>query len=326
MQKRAREAEKLVFAGILAILLYVFLHESGHALVALAYGGRITEFSLLPWDAHVSVEGMPLSAIFDLGGPLLPVFAAIPMALMSRKGEHRSFLQMIKAMFVLMCMMSLLAGVILPLAFLMGFPELGDDVIKAMLQIGCSPLLITGISLGIMVLLGVLFVRRGLIDGFRERLGRRAYPVAAGLLILIVAATLWQTSAKDGTQMRGVFRISGGEAQGMPKEQVDIEIPEDGEYVLHIRWTPSREGVLTAVALNSEDRCVFACTGEKASVESFPQEMEAGTYQLSIYGLTTEADWLEYARLNGEAAEIDYAFASGEAFSVSGAYLIERQK
>ena len=64
-----------------AVILYPFLHESGHSLFAVALGGKVTEFNLLPLPNIVcNVSGLEARAIafIGLGGLLFPlIFTAL---------------------------------------------------------------------------------------------------------------------------------------------------------------------------------------------------------------------------------------------------------
>lgn len=59
-----------------AVILYPFLHESGHSLFAIALGGKITEFNLFPLPNIVcNIAGLESRtvAFIGLGGLLFPL-------------------------------------------------------------------------------------------------------------------------------------------------------------------------------------------------------------------------------------------------------------
>ena len=59
-----------------AVILYPFLHESGHSLFAIAFGGKITEFNLFPLPNIVcNIAGLESRtvAFIGLGGLLFPL-------------------------------------------------------------------------------------------------------------------------------------------------------------------------------------------------------------------------------------------------------------
>ena len=78
MASRKKRSLSLVLAilGMLVLFpLYIFFHESGHTLVALANGATITRFSIV--NAYMSYDGGQLTpaatALLNIAGMLLPV-------------------------------------------------------------------------------------------------------------------------------------------------------------------------------------------------------------------------------------------------------------
>ena len=64
-------------------LLYIFVHELGHTIVAIVCGAEITEFSIL--GAHMSYNGGTFSkamfSLFHAAGMLFPIILVVPIIL-----------------------------------------------------------------------------------------------------------------------------------------------------------------------------------------------------------------------------------------------------
>lgn len=81
LKKDGLKAVILTATGLLtAVLIYPFLHETGHSLAALSVGARVNEFTLLPLPSIVcemSDVGVVGRGVVGFGGMLLPVFTAM---------------------------------------------------------------------------------------------------------------------------------------------------------------------------------------------------------------------------------------------------------
>ena len=66
----------LIIVGLLvAVIIYPFLHESGHSLIALLVGARITDFNILPIpfvECEVSAVDITGQTLIGLGGIVFP--------------------------------------------------------------------------------------------------------------------------------------------------------------------------------------------------------------------------------------------------------------
>lgn len=62
MNKKLGLILKIIFAAFIELILYIFLHEGGHALVAVLCGAKITSFSIV--GAHTSWTGGSFTVFF----------------------------------------------------------------------------------------------------------------------------------------------------------------------------------------------------------------------------------------------------------------------
>lgn len=132
--------ERLKFIAILLLILlvtalsYTALHEGGHALAGLAFGGRITDFNVNFFNlgAHVGLDGkfsQTQSAVINVAGAALPFLAWALLMLVLPKKDNAN-LQWIKIISTMGFVNSLLAWVILPFLYLAGKAPPSDDVTK----------------------------------------------------------------------------------------------------------------------------------------------------------------------------------------------------
>lgn len=118
----------ILYIALAMILIYTFLHEGGHALLVLAFGGTLTGFEIAPWNAHISAFGnfTPLeNSLRAVAGMALPVMVwAAFMRLAPRKGSP--MLQLIK--FYSGCLLfTLVPWVIISILHPLGLAPAGDD-------------------------------------------------------------------------------------------------------------------------------------------------------------------------------------------------------
>lgn len=53
----------LLLSALASLLIYIILHETGHMIVMLSAGARITEFSILHAHVALTADGIPISPI-----------------------------------------------------------------------------------------------------------------------------------------------------------------------------------------------------------------------------------------------------------------------
>ncbi|MFP4468469.1 MAG: M50 family metallopeptidase [Bacteroidales bacterium] len=144
---RKARAIGIIAAGAVALVyVYTFLHEGGHALVAMLYGGSIEKF-VLGLDAHVRTSGAAFTpfgaALFHAAGAFLPLMILV-IALAMYKDDHKStHYHFFYGLFSLGIIGSMLAWVVIPLVALFSEPPAGDDVTKFLRTTGIQPLAVT---------------------------------------------------------------------------------------------------------------------------------------------------------------------------------------
>lgn len=145
----------LLFAPVW-FLLYTILHEGGHALVILAYGGTIDSFWVLGMNAHVSAHGEVYStfgeALMHIAGVLFPtVISAIALIFYNQKVKFDGY-HLCYFMVLVTPIFNMLVWVIFPIISLFTPPPQGEDVTKFLNVTGFPALLV---SLGALLIAGV---------------------------------------------------------------------------------------------------------------------------------------------------------------------------
>lgn len=140
----------IIPAALLALPIYIFLHEFGHMLVMLACGDKILSFSIL--SASVAGAGgtfTPVTqSLLDIAGMALPLLISLVYLLFCfRSGTNSVFFHFFSAFLILIPMFSLLAWVMVPVAFLFGYRTGADDVIHFLNHSSIHPILVMLLSL-----------------------------------------------------------------------------------------------------------------------------------------------------------------------------------
>jgi hypothetical protein len=150
----------LFFIFLLSLTFYTFIHEGGHALLGLLFGGKITSFSINFFDisAHASIDGqftLWQQALISVAGVSLPILVCMLFLLFSAK-RGDIVLYSFKAIFFLVTVNTLLAWMVIPVLAMMG-KSVSDDSFNFLNFTHISPLPVTGVALLVYIFCWVLF-------------------------------------------------------------------------------------------------------------------------------------------------------------------------
>jgi len=152
--ERKKIIVSLIGSTWLALLLYIILHEGGHALVGILCGAKVIEFNIL--DAYVVCEGgnfdQITSALFNLAGMLFPLMISWIYLVFYQKQWTVAFYRIFSAIFIIATTCSTVAWVVVPIIYLVGAPNPNDDIVKFIEITGISPILLSGVAL---ILIGI---------------------------------------------------------------------------------------------------------------------------------------------------------------------------
>jgi hypothetical protein len=162
--------DRFKFAGFTLLiamavaLAYTTLHEGGHALAGLVFGGQIGEFDInfFTLGAHVNIDGefnRFQNAVINVSGVGLPLLVWLGLILaLPRKGS--SLVQWTKFIASAGTLCSLLAWVIIPFFYLKNRAPDGDDVTKFIANSGLPPLAVAFCALALFAIGWFLFAQR----------------------------------------------------------------------------------------------------------------------------------------------------------------------
>lgn len=151
MKQRMKIILSILASAMFTLFLYIVLHETGHMIVMLSAGARITEFSI--FGAHVSSEGGNYTNLSDLwlhaNGALLPLFVSYAYLLFYQKDWKNPFYRFFSLFFSVIPASSMIAWVIIPFAYMIGNAPAGDDVTNFLFNFSqsCSPVFVSIVAL-----------------------------------------------------------------------------------------------------------------------------------------------------------------------------------
>lgn len=169
----------LVFTLVFVLLTYTFLHEGGHALMGLLFGGTLTSFSVnfINFSAHVGIDGnfsLLQRSLISVAGISLPLL--IWAVWIARTPIHNNpLLEWVKTISTLGVLNTLLAWIIIPFLYMAGnIPS--DDSATFLSLTKFHPALVAGLALLIYLAGWILFLSRvegfrGLVQRLRDSLG-----------------------------------------------------------------------------------------------------------------------------------------------------------
>lgn len=330
MLNMKKDLKKILCAGIISIFIYAFLHELGHCIAVWFYGGRVTGFHfILFWDAHMNYEGDGIAwrPLVHLAGSLFPSLIAFSLLFTYRRDSGRKFVYYLKTMYIYVCMASLGTWVYLPILFLNGVWELSDDVYKFLFISEVSPVVVILIAAAVILLLAFLFINRIKAAASSEWQRKNIRSVGiwlAGVLLITICIIPLFMRLDALAETGGTFRLTekDGSPDSLLKKQYEVEIEDSGTYVFKISWGGECGGVITGATLSLGDETVNYFTAEKIFAEFNQQDLESGTYILSLYSINSMEEWETFFTMIGkEVPELeDYNFQGADRYTVYGKY------
>ncbi len=247
----------LLLTAFFVLLMYMIVHEGGHALVGLAFGGAVTEFYINPLaiSAHVGIAGTfsPVQdALKNIAGAGLPWLLWLVFILaVPRQGS--SSLEILKVFLSVCVVNTFLVWVILPILYAVGQPVIGDDVTWFLQNSGFNPWLFAAVMALIYGGAWVLFLRK--IPGIQEEVAllrnpelsvirAGAFRYVAMLLALMVVGVLMVVAINATAAAAGPLIPAGYQSVAL----LDLnQRAYEGEVVAEFSWTEGPAGVFVIV-------------------------------------------------------------------------------
>ena len=313
----------LLFAP-LYYLLYAFLHEGGHALVALLYGAKIDEFTL-GLGAHVSHHGGALTAFGEAlsiaAGTLLPLIVGTIVMLFYKRAVRFPGYHFCAFAVLIGLICSVLPWVVIPVISLVTPLRPTEDVSCFLdvtgahaLVVVFAALLLIGALIFLAAVKGILSkakeLRKALPEGGKVNLRDVLTVVAVGVLVLAVAGLFISRFAGFRESKPRVLSVSIYEENVLETKdwECTFGIEETGEYSVEINV--KAQGFITALRLTDENGKLYYQNFGEESAHTCVLMLDEGIYKLSLTFLTgfepVEA-FLESTGL-GEMSEEDADF------------------
>ena len=156
----------MLFAAFLEVIIYICLHEGGHALVAVMCGAEIIAFNII--GANVSWMGGNFNqftfSLAQIAGMAFPVIISVCyMLFVFNKNKQGIFYSAFSFFFAVIPVGSILAWVFVPIAYIAGDTENPDDVIQFLNTSGINPVILMISSLAAFILIIILAWKKGVI-------------------------------------------------------------------------------------------------------------------------------------------------------------------
>jgi hypothetical protein len=219
MAERLKQAVILLLILLTVALLYTTLHEGGHALAGIIFGGRIADFNVNFFNlgAHVGIDGnftIKQQAVINVAGATLPLLAWLILMFVLPK-KNGMFMQWSKVIFTMAFLNTLLAWIIIPFLYLSNTAPPSDDVTRFISNSDLPPLVVAGGALALYMLGWVVFALRvGNLREIFKQLSPQSVPLPAWKRILLVVTIL----AVFAGSMAVVFNVLGTRDPAAPTE------------------------------------------------------------------------------------------------------------
>ncbi len=168
----------LAFVGLTlgVIFLYAFLHEGGHALLVLLFGGTVTEFEVnffmhSPHISYIGINDSMQRALISLGGPLLPLVLVLPLTLLLRRAKNL-VVQVTLLLLLGSLLPTLLVSVVISLAYGFGSVDASEDVARFLFNSGFNPFIVAGAFSILFVAILVFLLKVGRVKDVYVRVTR----------------------------------------------------------------------------------------------------------------------------------------------------------
>lgn len=164
MNSKSKNTAYLLLSLLVSLLSYIIIHETGHLIVMLSAGAKITEFSIL--TAHVSAVGGNYTVFSDLwlhaNGVILPILVSLTYILLYKRVKESPLYRIFSYVFSLAPIMALLPWVVTPFTFIKGSSPAGDDATKFLYNFSKTnnPMIVSAVSLVIIALYITLILKK----------------------------------------------------------------------------------------------------------------------------------------------------------------------
>lgn len=262
----------ILYVALAMILIYTFLHEGGHALIVLAFGGALTEFEIAPWDAHISFFGNFTAlenSLRAVAGMALPIIVWIVFMLFaSRKGSP--MMQLIK--YYSGCMLfTIIPWVIISILHPLGLAPAGDDATAFLEFSGLNGFITAPIFLALFLAALWFYLRQ--MGGWAG---------ARSTLVTNVAAVNLTNSRTPAIALSGllvvIFAVTAIlQTRLAPKQVSDFRPPEDYQWISTVMLSDRDYQNETVASFSLEQEC-------ETSVYLWVKDVDTTYFDVTLIG------------------------------------------
>jgi len=169
---KAKKLLLLLAIAIIMIPLYIFLHESGHAIAAIMCGADNVRINILTASMSADfIEYTPFThLLMNVAGMLFPVIVFSIIALFYDPRKTSSLYRCFYYCIVPITVAPVFAWVLVPIIGMLYELPQGDDVTKFITNSGWHPGVVMIIALILIALLVLLFYVKGILQLFKMKL------------------------------------------------------------------------------------------------------------------------------------------------------------
>ena len=310
MNNKVKYVISILAGWVIMLYFYTFLHEGGHAIIAILCGGKIDGF-VLGANAHVRTSGanytLVSEALFNAAGILLPVIFLIIALVVYKPAMKQTFYHMFYGYLWVGITGSLLAWVVIPLIALFTLPPAGDDTTKFLKITGVHPLIVSLLAILIIILFVVIAYKKGLLEKLKEIICdisnetkinevkflklKLFIAIVVGIMVVIVGVIVLVPKPAFETS----FKM---EVNGVTEDvKVPFELKESKLYSMDMELTT--KGILTDVQIYNENGIkVLQNICERFSNNS-SMNLEKGKYVLVLTFLQSPIEMQEHIKSMG---------------------------
>ena len=329
MERNKFNPQKVVIYAavtIVALFMYVILHELGHCIAVWLQGGIVTEFSVIDWHPHMSYKGITgYNPLVDVMGAFFPITLLLLFVFVIGFKSKSVYVQIFVIVSGITYSGSLLAWILIPVKFLLGRAPVDDDVTKFLVGSHIHPLIVMiGAIVLVAVVLAILlyFMKQNEINV--KVLPKKAKGIYVTFIIIISIVFFLIPSNEI---CRYEFSYVKTEDEMFLSNCYDISVEFDGVYVVRANWNIDEDGVIVGVALKDSNNVYFYSTsGGFTNTESEEIKLSKGEYSLLVYSAANNDEWVDLCNtFQLESTEIDFIFSDREKYSVDGGFQVLRK-
>jgi hypothetical protein len=313
--------------GFLILLLYAFLHESGHALVGLILGGTIEKFVIFSLNPYVRISGIAWTnaseALNNVAGVLLPLIVLLIALAFYRSRVENKYYHFFYALTCIGFCSSLIAWIMIPFVALFASPPAADDATKFIYTTGFPPMLVA--LAAFLILSGLIYIvvkrnvfRNAFILFVKEI--KPTHKVTLGdfsfrWLMIIILCGAFVTSGFHFLFNEKSFEIAQTVevTYSNQKFSVPFGIKKTKTYQMSLEL--KSKGFITDIHItNSEGKLVYQNLAEWITMTG-PLRLEKGEYNLQFTFITEKEDLYSHFE--------HYGYTDINVESMYGAYSVD---